>query len=105
MSFKSEVAGIKQVHLRLSKVAPIGVSTRRNESRIIFPPGGQKWRLPFPEVSLEGWVKRNVAPIIKDQIELNFFSSRPRHIRDVKRITVWRNPVAIGAMQVLPLAN
>ncbi len=102
VGLKGEVAGIQQMDLRIRKVAPVGLGTGGNEGRIMAPPGRQKGRAVFAEIGLKVRIEGHVAAVVPDQIKLNLFGTRPRHIGDVEFIAIGGEAFRVCSGSVLP---
>jgi hypothetical protein len=84
-------------------VAPESLGARGQEKRIVLPPHCQKGWLVAPEISLEGWVERDVALAVAEQIQLHLIGAGPGKVEVVERVSVRRNSRRIGrAVRVLP---
>src|SRR5215475_12112719 len=91
MSLEREVTRIEEMNLRIGNVALEGVGTCWQEEGIVLSPHCQEAWLVRSKVILEGWVHRNVAFVITEQIQLNFVSAGAAQIKVVERIAVGRN--------------
>jgi hypothetical protein len=78
MSLQREMSGIEQMNLCIREIALISGSTSGQKCRIMTTPDGEKRRTVLTKVGLEGWIERDVAAVIEDQIELDLLRpSRP----------------------------
>src|SRR5690242_361446 len=71
MRFEREMAGVVKVHLGIMHIAREGFCARRQEKRIILAPHRQQRRLAIAQIFLELRVERDVAGVIKKEIELD----------------------------------
>jgi hypothetical protein len=103
MGFQCEVAGVEEAHDRVRDVAHESLGTCRQKKRIVLPPHCKEGRLVGAEVGLEGWVERDVALVVAEQVELHLIGAGPGKVEVVERIAVGGDPRRIGnAMRVLP---
>lgn len=55
------------------------------------------------EILLEARVKRDIALVITEQVELQLIRTRPGQVEIIERVAVGRNPCRVGdAVSVLP---
>ena len=73
-----EVPGIEQVDFRIWKILLEGLSTRRNEGRVVLAPDHEGRRLMVAEPRLPLRVGRDVAPVVIEQVHLNLSLTGPR---------------------------
>src|SRR5690606_16032859 len=57
----------------------------------------------FAEIRLESRVKRDIAAVIQDQVELDLLRAWPRHIGDIEFVSVGRQQARLGARAILPV--
>lgn len=76
MRFQREMACFEQMNLRPREIPLIYESAGGQERRIMPSPDGEKRRSVLAEVGLKRRVKRDVAAVVKDQIE-SWVSSAP----------------------------
>lgn len=69
------------------------------------PPHCEKQWAMLTEIGVEGGIERDVAPIIKDQVQLDFLCPRPCHIGDVELIAVRRQQAWVGPGAILPVSD
>jgi hypothetical protein len=77
MRFQCEMSGIYKMDLRTREVPLKGGCAGRHESRIVTAPDGKQWWLVLAKVGLEGWIERDIAAVVKDEIKLNLVRARP----------------------------
>src|SRR5476649_3086442 len=75
MRFQREVTGIVEANIGVGDVPLERLCARRKEERIVLSPHRQKARLVLAEVRLKRWVKRNVALVITEQVQLDLIGS------------------------------
>jgi hypothetical protein len=75
MSLKREVARIKEMDRRTGNVASERLGTLRQEEGIVLSPHRQEARFVRPEIILEGWVGRDVALIVAEEVQLDFIGA------------------------------
>ena len=84
MSLKRKVTGVEEMDFGIGNIAPEGLSTTRQEKRIIPSPHRQEPRLLRPEVILERWIERDVALVVVEQVQLDLVSAAARQIEVVE---------------------
>jgi hypothetical protein len=85
MRLQREMAGVEEANDRTGNVAFESLGTGRQEERIVLAPHCQK-RWPMgAEVVLEGRIKRDVALVVAEQIELDLIGAGARQIEIVQR--------------------
>jgi len=103
MRFQGEVTGIVEADIGVGDVPLERLCARRKEERVVLSPHRQKARLVLAEVRLERWVKRNVALVITEQVQLDLIGSGARQVEVVQRSAVRLDRGLVGhAMGVLP---
>jgi len=68
MGFQGKVTGIEEADLGVGNVPPEGLGARWQEERVVLAPNRQEPRLARAEVRLEGWVERDVALVVAEQM-------------------------------------
>lgn len=84
MCLKGEMTRIKQMNLGIGKVALISLRTCGDECRIVTPPDREQRWLMIAEVGLELGIALQIATVVQDQVQLDFFCAGPRHQSNVK---------------------
>src|SRR5262249_17958268 len=103
MALKRKVTGVEEMDFGIGNIPPEGLSTTWQEKRIIPSPRCQEPRFVRPEVVLEGWVERDVALVVAEQVQLDLVGAGARQIEVVERIAVRRNRSHVrNTMRVLP---
>src|SRR4029077_5632449 len=103
MGLEREVAGFEEMDHGTGNIAPERLSTARQEKGIVLSPDRQETWLVSPEVILERRVKRNIALVVAQQVQLNFVGAGAGQIEVVERIAVRRNRGRVRhAVHVLP---
>ena len=78
VGLKREMSGIKEVNLSIGIVAFESLGAGRQEEGIILSPDREQRRLFRSEVVLKLRIKRHIAGIVQEEIQLNFVIPRPR---------------------------
>src|SRR5262245_40574536 len=91
MGFECEVARVEEMNLRTGNVAFECLGTGRQKKGIVLSPCREEAWLVRPEIILESWVKRDVALVVAEQVQLDFVGAGAGQIEVVERIAVWRN--------------
>src|SRR5262249_5269653 len=69
---KRKMAGVDEMKLGVRKIALIRKGTIGRENLIVFAPDDERRRPMVPEIRLHLRVKRNVAAVIVEEVQLNF---------------------------------
>jgi hypothetical protein len=88
MGLQGEVARVEESNDRIGNVAFERPSARRQEEGIVLSPHRQKRRLVRSELILKGRVKRDVALVIAEQVQLDLIRATAGQIEVVERIAV-----------------
>src|SRR5260370_40088259 len=97
------MAGAVEADLSVRNVALKSLGARRKEEGIILAPHCQQRRPLLAEILLESGVKRDVARVVEEEIELNLVIVRTSEQRGVERVGFWRHEHFIRqAVEVLP---
>ena len=103
MRLQGEMTGVEKLNLGLGQISFVSLGSCGQEERVVTAPDRQKWRPMLSEVSLEIWVKGDVARVIEEEIELSLIGFRSSHIVRIEVATVVRHERCIGdTMRVLP---
>src|SRR6516164_2430378 len=105
MSFQRKVPGIEQMYLRIRQIAAIRFRSRWKEMSIVPTPGGKKRGLIHAKIALEFGVERDIAPIVKNEVELDLLRAGPGHVGDVQGIAVRRYTACVRTIEVLPVTD
>src|SRR6476661_4613929 len=71
MGLEREVARFEEMDHGIRNIAPERLGTARQEKGIVLAPDRQETRFVSPEVVLERRVKRDVALVVAQQVQLN----------------------------------
>ncbi len=83
---------------RLNASAPAG---RKNGS--FLPHTARNGGLMVPEIGLKGGIKRDIALVVTEEIELHLIGARPCQIEVVERVSIRRNQSRVwDAVRILP---
>ena len=103
MRLQREVPGIEEAHECAGDIPLECLRAARQEERVVLSPYGQKGRLAVAEILLEGRVKRDVALVITEKIELRLIRTGTGQVEVIERVAVGRNPRRVGdTVSVLP---
>src|SRR5215831_5865283 len=91
MRLEREVAGIEELNDGAGNIAPERLRTGRQKEGIVLSPHRQQVRLMSAEGILEGRVKRDVALVVAEQVQLNLVGAGPGQVEVVERIAVRGN--------------
>src|SRR5215510_12368599 len=86
MRFQREVTGVVEVYFGVRVVPLERLSPGRQKERVVFTPDRQQWRPFCTEVLLELRVKRDVAGIVQEQIELDLIVAGTGQQRGIKLV-------------------
>src|SRR5881628_142350 len=70
MSLKRKVTSVEEMDFGIGNIPPEGLSTTRQEKRIIPSPHRQEPRFVRPEIILERRVERDVALVVAEEVQL-----------------------------------
>ena len=99
------MSGIKESNFGIRNVASVRLGASREEEWIDLAANSeQRWPMDA-EIFLECGVERHVGSVVEDQIKLDLLSTRARHVRNIQRITVWRDALRVGSVTILKVAN
>ena len=84
MGLEREVARVEEMDCGTGNIAPERLGTARQEKRIVLSPNCQETWLVSPEIALEDRVKRDVALVIAQQVQLNLIGARAGQIEVVE---------------------
>ena len=76
MRLQGEMTGVEKLNLGLGQISFVSLGSCGQEERVVTAPDRQKWRPMLSEVSLEIWVKGDVARVIEEEIELSLIGFR-----------------------------
>src|ERR1700730_15322044 len=103
MRFEREVTGVEKADDRSRNLALECLSAGRQKERIVLTPHGEERRLVSAEVGLESRVKRDVAFVVAEQVQLRFIGTRACQIEVVQRPAIGGNHRLVGhAVGILP---
>ena len=84
MGLEREMARVEVMDYGTGNIAPERLGTARQEKRVVLSPDCQETWLVSPEIVLEGRVKRDVALVVAQQVQLNLVGTRAGQIEVVE---------------------
>src|ERR1700694_2194016 len=100
--FEREVPGVVEVDFRVWIIPLECLGAGGQEERIVLAPDGKKWGTPGPKIFLELWVKRDVARVIQEEVELYLVIARASQQHGIELVRFRCDQVLIrDAIQIL----
>src|SRR3984885_14859716 len=100
------MAGVQEADDGVRNIALERLGARRKKERVVLAPHRQQRRFICAEVFLECGIKRDIASVIAEQLELDFIGAGTGQIKVVEALTIRRNYCRIGhAVGVLPMSR
>ena len=84
--FECKVSGIVEVNLGVRIVTPESLCTRRQKEWIVLAPDRKQRRLLRSEILLELRVKRDIACVVQEKVELNLVIPGPSQQRRIESV-------------------
>ena len=104
MGFEREVSCVEEMDFDVGVVALERLGAGRQEKGIMLAPDGEEGRPVGGEVRVEFRIKRDIARIVQEEIELDLVITRARQKRVIEPIGFRRDRRLVGnAVDILPL--
>src|SRR5262245_55306483 len=88
MGLQGEVTGVEEAHLGRRDVTLERFRAWRKEERVVLAPDREQARRVLTEVFLERGVKRDVALVVAEQVQLDFIGARTGKVVIVQGDTI-----------------
>jgi hypothetical protein len=97
------VSGVEELDGRRRYIPFERLGARRQKERVVLPPHRQQGRLVPAKILLEGWMERDVALVITEQVELHLVGTKSGQVEIVERVAVRGDRRRVGnSVRVLP---
>jgi hypothetical protein len=70
------MSGLENMDFGVGNLAPVSLGFRQCETGIVFSPDDEQGRLVLAKVLLPGRVRRDIAPVVVKQLDLDLRNSR-----------------------------